>query len=83
LRREVFGVEHEVLKRLGVLSTISGGISREVCIVRWGFDRPKLDVRMFKDDEMLQRKPQSTFTRKEAELFRNILNGPGLEEIPE
>jgi hypothetical protein len=76
-------VEHEVIKRLGALRAWPDGRTREVCIVAWGDGPPKLDVRIFKGDDMLRKKPQSSFSRKEAELLRNILNGFDLGELPE
>ena len=76
-------MEYEILKRLGVLSARPDGSDREVCLVRWGAGPVKLDVRRIKDGEIMRVRPSSTFTRKEAELFRNILNDLDLEEIPE
>jgi hypothetical protein len=76
-------MEHEILKRFGVLSTRPDGSSREVCLIRWGGGSAKLDIRRIKGDEVMRIKPSCTFTRKEAELLRNVLSDLDLEEIPE
>jgi hypothetical protein len=76
-------MECKILKRFGVLSTRPDGSSREVCLICWSAGSAKLDVRRIKDDAIMRIKPSSTFTRKEAELLRDILNRLDLTEIPE
>ncbi|MDR1574106.1 MAG: hypothetical protein LBS24_07330 [Clostridiales Family XIII bacterium] len=76
-------MKHEVIKRLGAIRAFPDGKTREVCVVRWDDGPPVLDVRFFEGEDMVRIRPRSTFTRKEAELLRNILNGFDLGELPE
>jgi hypothetical protein len=76
-------VEYEIVKMLGVLSARPGGATREVAIVGWNGKPPKLDIREYSEGKPLMKRPSGTFTRKETELLRDILNDLDPEEIPE
>jgi hypothetical protein len=87
VRRKGKRVEYEIIKRLGVLSARHdpklGVLTREVGIVSWLGNPPKLDIREYSEGRPVFVRKQVTFTRKETELLRDILNDLDPEEIPE
>jgi hypothetical protein len=76
-------MDYEILRRFGAISAYPNGSAREVALISWRGGPPKLDIRKFLGDEPERIRPSCTYTRKEAELLRNILNNLDLEDIPE
>jgi hypothetical protein len=74
---------YKLIRRLGILSAKPDGSTREVCIIAWNDGPAKLDIKRISDGDLMRAAKSTTFTRKEAELLRNILNDLDLGEIPE
>ena len=66
-------MKYEILENLGVISTNKNGWSREVNIVAWGENPPKLDIREWSPDHTKMSKG-ITLTREEAENIYMLLD---------
>ena len=66
-------MKYEIIENLGVISTNKNGWSREVNIVAWGDNPPKLDIREWSPDHVKMSKG-ITLTKEEAENIYMLLD---------
>lgn len=66
-------MKYEIIENLGVISTNKNGWSREVNIVAWGENPPKLDIREWSPDHVKMSKG-ITLTKEEAENIYMLLD---------
>lgn len=72
-------MDFEIIEELGVLSESSKGWQKILAVVRWGDDKPKLDIRSWSPDREKCSKGV-TITFEEAECLRDLL-GDKLYEV--
>lgn len=66
-------MKYEIIKNLGVISTNKNGWSREVNIVAWGDNPPKLDIREWSPDHVKMSRGM-TLPLNEVEILCMILH---------
>lgn len=71
-------VEFTILKCIGVINEYSDGSAREVNIVSWNNNKPKLDIREWSNDHKRMTKG-ITLTDEEAETLYMILHNYMME----
>ena len=65
--------KYEVIKKIGVLSESSSGWQKQLNLVSWNGNAPKLDIRSWSPDGEKMDKGV-TFTAEEAEILKVLLN---------
>lgn len=66
-------VKHEIVAKLGTLSTTRGGWQKELNLVSWNGEETKYDIRQWSPDHKVMSKGIS-LSREEAEALRDLLN---------
>ena len=75
-------ITRERVREFGVLSSSSSGWTKELNLVRWNDNTPKLDIREWSSDKSRIGKG-ITLRKEEAVMLRDILNDIDFNEIPE
>ena len=67
-------MEHEIIKHIHILSKKKSGWNKEICLVKWGNQNPKLDIRDW-DSEYEKCGKGVTLTEDEAKELLKALQG--------
>lgn len=67
-------IDYEVLENLGTISTSRTGWTREVNIIAWNGNAPKVDIRSWDPEHERMDRGSATYTEREAKELMKILN---------
>lgn len=73
------GLKHEIKKEYGVLSETPAGWKKELNLVSWNEEEPRLDIRQWSPNHSKMGKGIS-LNREEARILRELLNKIEAEE---
>lgn len=73
-------IKFEIIKEIAVLSTSKSGWNRELNLVSWNGNKPKLDIRDWAPDHARTGKG-ITLSREEAAILREVLEDISLDDL--
>lgn len=73
-------IKFEIIKEIAVLSSSKSGWNRELNLVSWNGNKPKLDIRDWSPEHARTGKG-ITLSREEAAILREVLEELSLDEL--
>jgi hypothetical protein len=73
-------IKFEILREIAVLSQSKSGWQRELNVVKWNENKPKLDIRDWAPNHSRTGKG-ITLSREEAAILREVLEDLSLDEV--